>query len=222
MAITRAQVHSFQELATWLNSNATELFSSVTYSNNELTAKDKDGDTAFTIGYYVSGYLGLRAYRASGNYIQSGGWNGIVSNNINIIKCDNGLIIDFQYEWNATRGQGILISPTNNEKLAVIFSPGGEVPTTANYRYTQLRHVALGDSSTLASTTTFTPESAAQTVLTPFATNANIGDVSYTPDAFYMPMHSAYSAGLGKFSLGSDIFITNGYWCIRDGGGETA
>lgn len=216
MAVTRAQVHSFQELATWLNSNATELFSSVTYSDNELTAKDKDGYTAFTIGYYVSGYLGLRAYRASGNYIQSGGWNDIVSNNINIIKCDNGLIIEFQYEWNVTRGQGILISQTNNGKLAVIFSPGGEVPSSTNYRYTQLRHVALGDSTTISTTTTFTPESANQTVLVPFTTNADLTDVSYCPNAFYMPTGQYYNMGLGRFELAESTYITNGYWAVKE------
>lgn len=220
MAITRAQVTGFQALASWLSENATALFGSVTYTSNNVIATDKDGNTAFAL-MYNDNYPLIRAYRSASSYIDSEYIVGAFNSTFNLIMCDNGIIIDFGYYFNGNCKGAILIAKTNNDKLAIIFSRGGSGVTT-DYVYKQLKHVALGDNTTLASTTTFTPESAAQTVLTPFATNANIGDVSYTPDAFYMPMHSAYSAGIGKFSLGSDIYITNGYWCIRDGGGETA
>lgn len=214
MAIIRAQVTGFQELASWLSENATALFGSVTYANSKITATDKDGNTAFEF-IYNDNYPIIRAYRSASSYVDSDYVVGANNSTFNLIMCDNGIIIDFTYYFNGNCKGGILISKTNNDKLAIVFTRGGSGVTT-DYVYKQLKHVALGDSTTLASTTTFTPESAAQTVLTPFATNANIGDVSYTPDAFYMPMHSAYIAGMGKFSLGGDTYITNGYWAVRD------
>ena len=66
-------------------------------------------------------------------------------------------------------------------------------------------------------TTTFTPESAQQNCLVPFATNANIGDTSYTPYAYYIAMGTNYAIGFGKFEMGDSVYISNGYWAIREG-----
>jgi hypothetical protein len=106
-----------------------------------------------------------------------------------------------------------LFSVTNNNKPAIVFPAA--LSATANAQYTTaLNHVAFGDSETIASTTTFTPESGQQTIMCTFGTNADITDVSYTPKAFYMPIHSAYNSGIGKFLCGGKVYITNGYWCI--------
>ena len=70
----------------------------------------------------------------------------------------------------------------------------------------------------MSTTTTFAPEAAQQTCMTPFITNADIGDVSYTPNARYLTAHSSYASGIGKMLLGTDTWITNGYWAIKDGG----
>lgn len=212
MAIERAQVIGIDGLAAWLNTNATAFFDSVTYSNSELTATDTDGNTVFSMGNYISSYLGLRAYRASADYITSGAMTNVTT--IDVIMCDNGIIIDFYYNWNGDRRFGLLITKTNNDKLAVIFSTGADDTTTTNYLCKQLNHVAYGDSTTMSTTTTFTPESGQQTIMCAFGTNADITDVSYTPKAFYMPIHSSYSSGIGKFLCGGKVYITNGYWCI--------
>lgn len=223
MAITRAQFSSLSALASWMQANAVpNIFKSVTFANNTLTATDDDDNKVLEIYGASNGHF--RAYRTSGSYISVENvdqfpYSGAT---IDIIGCENGFIVSSMYGVEGTYSWtqykiAFLVTKTNNGKVAVIFNSVEN--SASNLLYSGIKHVALGDSTTLASTTTFTPESAAQTVLTPFATNANIGDVSYTPDAFYMPMHSAYSAGIGKFSLGSDIFITNGYWAIRDGGG---
>lgn len=231
MAITRASLKSPSALASWMQTNAVpNIFKSVTFADNTITATDDDDNKVLEIKAFTergSGYL--RAYRASNSYVSFDTLDTMpdVDNTIEVIGCDNGFIIstivsdEGTYSWNDYH-LAILVTRTNNNKVAVIFTTGESDTAIGQVMTHNIRHVAFGDSTTITTQTNYAAESAAQSVLTPFATNANIGDVSFTPDAFYMPMHSAYSASLGKFSLGSDIYITNGYWCIRDGGGETA
>lgn len=217
MAITRAQVSTPEGLAAWLNENAGAFFSSVTQNGNQdYTVKDLDGNAVFRFSYTQ-----FMAYRTNGaNSISiPNGATGLFGTT-DIIMCDNGIILDTSYSYNISRKFGLLISPTNNNKLAIIFSYGGTTTTSSNYLYTQLQHVALGDSTTISTTTTFTPETAQQTTLCPFGTNADVGTASYTTDAYYMPMGQNYNSGIAQFSIGNDHFITNGYWSIRTGGDE--
>lgn len=213
MSITRAQVSGLSELATWLNDNCTAFFNSVTYESDVLTATDKNDSVVMEIcGTQNSGYL--RAYRSESSYISASMYQNAFGGTINVIKCDNGIIIDATYYQNIGRKFGVLISPSNNDELAIIFSYGGTDTSGDNYLYNKLQHVALGDSTTMSTTTTFTPESGQQTNFCTFCTNADITDVSYTPKAFYLPMHSAYNSGIGKFLSGGKVYITNGYWAI--------
>lgn len=213
MSITRAQVNGVEALAAWLNENAADFFSSVTYENDVLTATDKNDYIVMEIcNTSNAGYL--RAYRSESGYISANMYQDAFSGTIDIIKCDNGIIIDTKYRYNTDRKFGVLISPTNNDELAIIFSYGGTTTTSSNYLYTQLQHVAFGDSATMSTTTTFTPESGQQTNFCKFCTNADITDVSYTPKAFYLSMHSTYNSGIGKFLSGGKVYITNGYWAI--------
>lgn len=218
MGITRAQVASVEALASWMQENAVpSIFKAVTYSDSVLTATDADDNVVLKIngGTGAGNSAYFRAYRAEGNYIGLNGNRLPTSGNIQIIGCDNGFIIDSSM----TDGSGYerrfaaLFSATNNNKTAIVFPAALSATTNAQYT-TALNHVAFGDSATIASTTTFTPESAQQTIMCGFGTNADITDVSYTPKAFYMPMHSAYNQGIGKFLCGGKVYITNGYWCI--------
>lgn len=224
MGITRAQVSSLSELAEWMQSNAVpSIFKSVTYSDNVLTATDADDNVALEIkaGTATNNQGYLKAYRASGNSVDI----QIMKfphpgTNIDIIGCDNGFIVDCNVSiYNSGSGSTLqrafafLCSNTNNDEPAVVFP--AQTSSLANAQYTTaLQHVAFGDSATIASTTTFTPESGQQTIMCTFGTNADITDVSYTPKAFYMPIHSAYNSGIGKFLCGGKVYITNGYWCI--------
>jgi hypothetical protein len=223
MAITRAQVTSVEALASWMQTNAVpNIFKSVTFSSGVLTATDADDNTVLEIhggtGSVNQGYF--RAYRAENNYLgfalSSFPTHRSGTSTIQIIGCDNGFIIG------CTIGIGYgdvnfaaLFAKTSKDKPAIIF-PSNPNETSPQQYTTALNHVAFGDSATMSTTTTFTPEAAQQTVLTPFATNAYVGDVSYTPNAYYMPMHSNYPSGFGKFYLGMDHYITNGYWAIKD------
>ena len=221
MAITRAQVTSLSELATWMQSNAVPgIFKAVTYSDSVLTATDDEDNTVLTIhagtGSVNQGYF--RAYRAESNYIgfalsafptSTGG-----GSTIQIIGCDNGFIIGCTIRV----GYGdvnfsALFAKTNNDKPAIIF-PSSPNATSPQQYTTALNHVSFGDSEIIATTTTFTPESGQQTSLTAWKTNPNPGDVSYTPKAFYLDMHNGYSSGIGKFILNGEEYITNGYWAI--------
>lgn len=223
MAITRAQVANVEALASWMQENAVPgIFKAVTYADSVLTATDADDNTVLSIQAANTGTGSghFRAYRASENYI---GYNLQLipnpgSQTIEIIGCDNGFM--FSCGVVASNGYGRYISAlftkTNNDKVAVIFS--AENKATAIAALTEsLNHVAFGDSTTIATTTTFTPEAAQQTCMTPFITNADVGNVSYTPNARYLTAHSSYASGIGKMLLGTDTWITNGYWAIREG-----
>lgn len=222
MAITRAQVANISELAAWMQENAVpNFFKAVTYENSVLTATDADDKVVLTIKGAKNGSDYFRAYRGESNYlgVNFAEFPHHSYPTIDLIGCDNGFMIKcktFDTSYNA-KEFAALFAMTSNSKPAIIFPSA--LSSTANAQYTTgLNHVAFGDSATIATTTTFTPESAQQTVMTPFATNADVGDTSYTPNAFYMPMGQNYAQGMGKFLLGADTYITNGYWCIKDGG----
>jgi len=228
MGITRAQVANISELAEWMQSNAVpNIFKAVTYADSVLTATDADDNVALEIkaGTATNNQGYLKAYRASGNsvdiQIMKFPHDGT---NIDIIGCDNGFIVDCDVTiYNSGSGMAVqrafafLCSNTNNDEPAVVFP--AQTSSTANAQYTTgLQHVAFGDSATMSTTTTFTPETAQQTCMTPFITNADVGNVSYTPNARYLVAHSSYASGIGKLLLGTDTWITNGYWAIKDGG----
>lgn len=219
MAITRGNVTTKPQLAAWLTDNTTGLFGSVTGTSDAFTMTDVEGNTILRTQDGTSGYL--RAYRsAEGNYIQLA-TRSFFNNTMQVIACDNGVILDGEISDGSgySRSFAMLFAKTNNDKIAIVFP--SSLSTTAGQQYRNaLNHIALGDSTTMSTTTTFTPESGNQTVITPFITNADVGGKSYTPSAGYMPAHSNYGSGLNKFLLGADTYITNGYWCIKDGGAE--
>lgn len=217
MGITRAQVTSVEALAAWMQTNmAPNIFKAVAYDNGVLTATDADDNVVLEIAGNAVGTPYFRAYRSSENYI---GFNlrnfpNPGNSTIDIIGCDNGMILKCSVV--DTQGYGrsfaLLCAKTNNDKPAIVFPSPSSNDTAAVTA--SLNHVAFGDSATIATTTTFTPESGQQTIMCAFGTNADITDVSYTPKAFYMPIHSAYNQGIGKFLCGGKVYITNGYWCI--------
>lgn len=218
MSITRAELASVEALATWMQTNCVPgIFKAVTYSDSVLTATDADDNAVLKInggtGAGSSAYV--RAYRTASSYIGLAGNRLPSSGKLSVIGCDNGFILGGKMSDTSgyERDFAMLVSVTNNGKPAIVFPSA--LSSTANAQYkTSLNHVSFGDSATISSTTTFTPESGQQTIMTTFGTNADITAVSYTPKAFYMPVHSAYSSGIGKFLCGGKVYITNGYWCI--------
>ena len=216
MATVRAQVSGVQALAEWLDENATHLLQKVEKdaSENVWHGYDLDGNKVFSMSN-----SSFKAYRTDGGDAITSELVGMFTGTNDIIVCDNGIIVaaTFQHSGYGTRYFSCLISKTNNGRLACVFSVGS---SATQILYTQIQHVAIGDSTTMSTTTTFTPEAGQQTCLVPFATNAEIGTTSYTPDAYYIPMNPNYAMGIGKFMMGADTYISNGYWAIRDGGAQ--
>lgn len=210
MAIIREQLANKDALAAWLQANAVpSLFKSVTYESSVIECYDDNDNLVLKI----DNIGGIYAYRAENNAITMiPDFTGIGANEIDLIACDNGFIIENLYYTGKTGKIILMVSKTNNGVPAVIFAYQYNNKTTPYY--TAIRHVAFGDSETLATNTTFAPESGQQTNFCTFCTNADIEDVSYTPKAFYLPMHSAYNSGIGKFLSGGKVYITNGYWAI--------
>lgn len=227
MAITRAQVTTLEQLAAWMQGHAVpSLFKSVSYDSEADTASATDADDNVVLEIKNGSDGHFRAYRGESNYLEIEltafpSTSTAESQVIQIIGCGNGLIIDMKVgtRQGSAFGFAIMISKTNNDKIAIVFPSAASF--TANEQYTKnLQHVAFGDSATMSTTTTFTPETAQQTTLCPFGTNADVGTASYTTDAYYIPMGQNYSSGLAQFSIGNDHFIVNGYWAIRTGGDE--
>lgn len=219
MSITRTQVTSNAELAAWMQENAVpNIFKSVSYdsSSRTITATDDSDNLVLSIEPAK-----LKAYRAENNAIEYSDSYELIASSwpTQVIGCDNGFLTVGRYGPNGSSRFALLVAKTNNGEPAIIFNRYGSA-TDNQIFYNGVKHVAFGDSPTMSTTTTFTPESGNQTVITPFITNADVGGKSYTPSAGYMPAHSNYGSGLNKFLLGADMYITNGYWCIKDGGAE--
>ena len=214
MSITRAQVTSNAELAAWMQENAVpNIFKSVSYNSDTQTITATDDSDNLVLSFETDTF---KAYRAENNSIDFSSGGYVIINNgfpAQIIGCDNGFMLIARHGVNGSNRFVALFSKTNNGEPAIIFNRYGSA-TDNQVFYNGVKHVAFGDSQTMATTTTFTPENGQQTNFCTFCTNADITDVSYTPKAFYLPMHSAYNSGIGKFLSGGKVYITNGYWAI--------
>lgn len=223
MSITRAKLGSNSDFLAWLQANAVpNIFASVSMRGDGSTvqALDDDGNVVFLMqpGKFVA-YVNdnvQKTYNNGYELITSSGddkWS-------DIIGCDNGFILEAKTGVDKRYLLVLMCAKTNNGKVAVVYASGDTSSRTTVLR-SSIHHIARGDNPSLETTTSFSSESGNQTVITPFITNADVGGKSYTPSAGYMPAHSNYGSGLNKFLLGADMYITNGYWCVKDGG-ETA
>ena len=213
MAIQMQVLADLAALASWMQANAVpKFFKAVTYDNSTITCTDDDDNTILEI---TAG--SVTAYRsATSSVAMTDGYATLFGvNNITLISCANGFMFETEYASNAKKA-AVLVAKTNNDKTAFIFSIPESNSLTTQY-YTDIHHVAWGDNTTIETTTSFVPEAAQQTAIVKFATNANIGEVSNTRYAYYMPMNQNYASGIGKFVLNDDVYITNGYWAICDG-----
>lgn len=223
MAIKRILTKDFAAFAAFIQDNLIpNIFKAATYNSETgvLTCTDNEDNTAFKIkggSTITSSGFYFRAYRTTaGGYLNQNfnAFPNASGNGFDVIACDNGLICTASVV--APDGYGstfcFMIAKTNNEKPAIIFGECGSVIETVCRQ--NLQHVALGDSATMSTTTTFLLENGQQTNFCVFCTNADITEVSYTPKAFYLPMHSSYNSGIGRFLSNGKVYITNGYWAI--------
>jgi hypothetical protein len=122
--------------------------------------------------------------------------------------CANGALI----RCGASSTQSdFIITKTNNNKTAFVYFQGNVTQLTRN----NFRVVAWGD-TTPDTTRSYTATEANQTQFVPFCTDAALGDVSYTPNAFYIPVGQHFNMGIGKLTMDGVDYLTNGYWAIKD------
>ena len=212
MSITRTYINGdTSTLASFLESSG--LFASVTTESSTVTCKDADDNTLLTITKNSSGDT-ITAY-ASSSVSKSATYYTSSYNTYFIegFACANGVILRYGATGTTSYNACLLITKTNNNKTAIVFSSS---MTTIPAAYTSFYAVAWGDTAPISAYTT-AANAQNQTMLVPFSTNANEGLQSYTPNAGFMISGQLYSLGYGKATIGSGTYITNGYWAIKDG-----
>lgn len=202
MAITKDYLNTsdLNTLATWMRTNLVpDYFAAVTVESGVITCTDADGNTLLT-----KGSNSLTAYKsasASAGISPHAGMQTVTE----AYNCANGALLVFS---NGTYTAHVLITKTNNGATAIVFSQ----PTIPGFT-NGISSVAWGDilpNNAYA----FTALTANQTQLVPFCTDAALGTVSYTPNAFYIPV-GQYRA-FGVMTLDGVNYLTNGYWAIKD------
>ena len=204
MAITNDYLNTSDlgVLAAWMQANLVpDYFAAVTVESNVITCKDADGNTLLT-----KGSNSLTAYKsasASAGIASHTGMQTVAE----AYKCANGALLVFS---NNTYTAYVLITKTNNGATAIILNQ----PANSLSGFTSgISSVAWGDVMP-NNAYAFTALTANQTQLVPFCTDAALGTVSYTPNAFYIPV-GQYRA-FGVLTLDGVNYLTNGYWAIKD------
>lgn len=166
-------------------------------------------------------------------------WDDNASNHLDILlasgintgvdyaySCSNGIMLTSHRQ--SSYHSYVMITKTNLDKVAFIASFSGSTATSKNH-VTSVFALAYGDDGTLAmptqadntyKPTVITPLIRNQSQLVPFVTYAEDGVISYTPNAGFFVYGQNYGSGDGsndgKILINGDLYITNGYWAIKD------
>lgn len=135
-------------------------------------------------------------------------------------SCPNGIML--ACHQNQNYNSYVMVTKTNNDKLAFIVSFTGSSESTGAH-VKNFFPIAWGDDGTLAHPSgsvynqfTITPNVRTQTQITPFVTYAEEGTLSYTPNAGWFSASQNYGSGDGKITTDDGVYISNGYWAIKD------
>lgn len=196
MAISKTVV-TISTLADFLES--TGYFGEVTYENSVVTCKDSDGNILAKFeNSKATAYIDDTT-NASKNfltvYVRAA------------YTCSNGILIEYGASGYTT--MHVLITKTNNDKIAFI------IPNILRVGECQVYCCAWGDEN--ANIFTHSATAANQTILRNFGTRNHVGTASYTPNAYTVVEGQYYNIGVGEVSIDGTLYLTNGYWAIRDG-----
>jgi hypothetical protein len=212
MAISRTNVNDLHELADWLSAYAVPAyFASVEYSSNCITCKDADGHTRMT--YSPDQFAIYKRTGVSELFTLNGFQYPSVSYPAVAASCGGGLMV-IVARVSPAAYLDIIITRTDSGETAVIVGSSSQSRDSA--LRSGIHAVSWGDAYDTLKTLTFSASAQNQTQLVPFTTYAEYSRISYTPNAFYMPVGEYYSLTYGKFNAGDDTYITNGYWAIKD------
>ncbi len=218
MSITQTYLNtSISELKTFLGALVPDYFASVEYTDNNntgITCKDSDGNTVFTVAVDNSNWT-YTAYADSENYVSKTSSYakpvyGYVCNNGAMIVGVNNAISD------ATGIRGsVVISKTNNDRTGFIIAAGSSGSTTD--LYSNVVTGAWGDVTPLTSSYSYGSgvTNQNQTQMVPFVTHCALGEKSYFPNAFFIPVAQTRTV-FGELVADGVSYVTNGYWAIKD------
>lgn len=218
MAITQTYLNSsIAELKLFLGTLVPKYFASVVYTddtNVSVTCKDSDGNTIFTVAV-DNGNWTYTAYADSQNFVSKTSSYakpvyGYVCNNGAMIVCANNAISD------ATGIRGsVVISKTNNNKTGFIIS--GALSSSVSDLYNNVATGVWGDVTPLTSNYSYSSgvTNQTQTQMLPFVTHCALGEKSYFPSAFFIPVAQT-RAVFGELVADGVSYVTNGYWAIKD------
>ena len=218
MSITQTYLNlSIAELKTFLETLVPDYFASVEYTDNNntgITCKDSNGNTIFTVAV-DNGSWTYTAYADSENYVSKTSSYakpvyGYVCNNGAMIVCAVNAISD------ATGIRGsVVISKTNNNKTGFIIS-GASSASTIDL-YSNFVTGAWGDVTPLTSNYSYSSgvTNQTQTQMFPFVTHCALGEKSYFPNAFFIPVAQTRTV-FGELVADGVSYVTNGYWAIKD------
>lgn len=216
MAIIKTHLNTsdLSILRGWMNQYLVpNYFESIIISSGVINCYDADGHTVLTIGPWSSDNF-VKVYYDTENY-------SYFSNNIGMTSvtyassCSHGCLLSF-----GNSGSGhmeILITKTNNNITSIVVSKG-----STGLDLNSMYCIAWGDVQPISSLSVTPIKTAQQTQIVPFVSNAPYGTISYTPDAFYIPVGQYYNMGIGQMTLNGNIYLTNGYWAIKDGAVSTS
>lgn len=218
MAITQTYLNSsIAELKLFLGTLVPKYFASVVYTddtNTSVTCKDSDGNTIFSVAV-DNGNWTYTAYADSQNFISKTSSYakpvyGYVCNNGAMILGANSAISD------ATGIRGsVVISKTNNNKTGFIIS--GALSSSASDLYNNVATGVWGDVTPLISSYSYGlgVTNQTQTQMFPFVTHCALGEKSYFPNAFFIPVAQTRTV-FGELVADGVSYVTNGYWAIKD------
>lgn len=199
MAITKTVV-SISTLADFLET--TGYFGEVTYENSVVTCKDSDGNILAKFeNKKVTAYTNDTT-SASKDFTQQTLYVRAA------YTCSNGILIEYGATGYTT--MHVLITKTNNDKIAFI------IPNTLTVGGScSVFCIAWGDEN--ANVFYHSTTQANQTILRNFGTRNVVGTASYTPNAYTVVEGQYYNIGVGEVTIDGTLYLTNGYWAIRDG-----
>lgn len=218
MSITQTYLNtSISELKTFLGALVPDYFASVVYTddtNTSVTCKDSDSNTIFTVAV-DNGSWTYTAYADSENYVSK---TSSYAKPVYGYTCANGAMIlganNAISDATGIRGS-VVISKTNNDKTGFIIS--GALSSSASDLYNNVVTGVWGDVTPLTSNYSYSSgvTNHTQTQMFPFVTHCALGEKSYFPNAFFIPVAQTRTV-FGELVADGVSYVTNGYWAIKD------
>lgn len=131
---------------------------------------------------------------------------------------DNGFLLHFTYD--AINGDPnlfatILVARSKDSYPIVVLPAISSDPTNNDYTHLFANVTHYPDTNSLSLGMTQI-DTIMQTEAAPFVAYGDQVNLSYTPNAFWMPVSNAYASGFCRMRFNETDCVTNGYWFIDD------